>query len=136
LTVVVDTNVLAALLLAALLLPSASSLDLEAQLRRDEDWSVPPLWRSEFRHVLLKHVRADLMEPDLAIELWNKALERLELCEYPVLGDKVLELAIRFGCSSYDAEFVVLAKELNCPLLIFDRKLLQLFPDVAVKPGS
>lgn len=130
-TVVVDTNVL-----AALLLPSVSSLDLEEQLRLDEDWRVPPLWRSEFRHVLLKHVRADLMEPDLAIELWTKALERLELCEHPVLGDKVLDLAIRFGCSSYDAEFVVLAKELNCRLLTFDRKLLQLFPDVALKPGS
>ena len=72
----------------------------------------------------------------LAIELWNKAMERLELCEYPVLGDKVLDLAIRFGCSGYDAGFVVLAKELNCPLLAFDRKLLQLFPDVALKPGS
>jgi len=131
LTVVLDTNVL-----AALLLPSVSSLDLEVQLRLDEDWRVPPLWRSEFRHVLLKHVRADLMEPDLAIELWTKALERLELCEHLVLGDKVLDLAIRFGCSSYDAEYVVLAKELNCRLLTFDRKLLQLFPDLALKPGS
>jgi predicted nucleic acid-binding protein len=55
----------------------------------------------------------------LAIELWNKALERLELCEYPVLGDKVLELAIRFGCSSYDAEFVVLAKEAELPTAVF-----------------
>lgn len=130
-TVVVDTNVL-----AALLLPSVSSLDLEEQLRLDEDWRVPPLWRSEFRHVLLKHVRADLMDPDLAIELWTKAIERLELCEHPVLGDKVLDLAIRSGCSSYDAEYVVLAKELNCRLLTFDRKLLQLFPEIALKPGS
>ena len=130
-TVVVDTNVL-----AALLLPSASSLDLEALLRRDQDWRVPPLWRSEFRHVLLKHVRADLMESNLAIELWNKALERLELCEHPVFGDRVLDLAIRSGCSTYDAESVVLAKELNCSLLTFDRKLLQLFPEVAVQPGS
>ena len=96
---VVDTNVL-----AALLLPSASSLDLESLLRRDQDWRVPPLWRSEFRHVLLKHVRADLMEPNLAIELWKKALERLELCEHPVFRDRVLDLAIRFGCSSHDAE--------------------------------
>jgi predicted nucleic acid-binding protein len=131
LTVVVDTNVL-----AALLLPSASSLDLEALLRRTQDWRVPPLWQSEFRHVLLKHVRADLMEPNLAIALWNKALERLEPCEHPVFGDRVLDLAIRSGCSTYDAEYVVLAKELNCSLLTFDRKLLQLFPDVAVKPGS
>jgi hypothetical protein len=31
---------------------------------------------------------------------------------------------------------VVLAKDLNCRLLTFYRKLLQLFPDVALKPGS
>lgn len=129
-TVVVDTNVL-----AALMLPTASSLELEDQMRLDPDWRVPRLWRSEFRHVLLKYVRADLMPADLAIALWHKTLERLELCEQPVLGEKVLELAIRHGCSSYDAEFVVLAQELSCPLLTFDRKLLQLFPAVAVQPG-
>jgi predicted nucleic acid-binding protein len=47
-----------------------------------------------------------------------------------------LQLAHRHGCSSYDAEFVLLAKQLDCLLLTFDRKLLQLFPEVAVKPGS
>jgi predicted nucleic acid-binding protein len=47
-----------------------------------------------------------------------------------------LQLAHNHGCSSYDAEFVVLAQHLQCPLLTFDRKLLQLFPDVAVQPGS
>jgi predicted nucleic acid-binding protein len=31
---------------------------------------------------------------------------------------------------------VVLAQKLQCPLLTFDRKLLQLFPEVVVKPGS
>jgi predicted nucleic acid-binding protein len=130
LTVVIDTNVL-----AALMLPTASSIDVAAQLRRDPDWRVPPLWRSEFRHVLLKHVRAGLLQPDQAIAVWHKALERLELCEHPVVGQQVLDLAIRHGCSSYDAEFVVLAQQLNCPLLTFDRKLLELFPAVALKPG-
>ena len=47
-----------------------------------------------------------------------------------------LALAYSHGCSSYDAEFVVLARQLGCPLLTFDRRLLQLFRDVAVKPGS
>ena len=129
-TVVIDTNVL-----AALMLPTASSMDVASQLRRDPDWRMPPLWRSEFRHVLLKHVRAGLVQPEQAIELWLKALEQLELCEHPVSGQQVLELAIHHGCSSYDAEFVVLAKELNCALLTFDRKLLELFPNVDLKPG-
>ena len=30
----------------------------------------------------------------------------------------------------------MLAQQMQCPLLTFDRKLLQLFPDVAVNPGS
>ena len=46
----------------------------------------------------------------------------------------MLAIAIRWGCSSYDAEFVVLAQALDCPLLTFDRKLLELFPALAVKP--
>jgi predicted nucleic acid-binding protein len=54
----------------------------------------------------------------------------------PVAGHQVLALAIATGCSTYDAEFVVLARQLNCRLLTFDRKLLQLFPDLAMKPGS
>ena len=49
---------------------------------------------------------------------------------------EALQLADSHGCSSYDAECVVLAKQLACPLLTFDRKLLQLFSQVAVKPGS
>jgi predicted nucleic acid-binding protein len=43
---------------------------------------------------------------------------------------------VPWQCSSYDAEFVVLAEQVGCPLLTLDRKLLQLFPDLAVQPGS
>ena len=65
-----------------------------------------------------------------------RALEQLASNEHVVDGHQVLDLAIRSGCSTYDAEYVVLAQQLQCPLLTFDRKLLQLFPEVAVKPGS
>lgn len=65
-----------------------------------------------------------------------RATEQLASNEHSVDGHQVLDLAIRFGCSSYDVEYVVLAKELNCQLLTFDRKLLQLFPEIALKPGS
>lgn len=130
-TTVVDTNVV-----AALMLPTAANADVAELLRQDSDWRLPPLWRSEFRQVLLKVVRADLVTPEQALALWQKALERFELNELPVDGHQVLALAIATGCSTYDAEFVVLARQLNCTLLTFDRKLLQLFPDLARKPGS
>ena len=130
-TTVVDTNVV-----AALMLPTVANAEVAELLRQDSDWRLPPLWRSEFRQVLLKYVRADLATPEQAFALWHKALERFELSEQPVAGHQVLALAIATGCSTYDAEFVVLARQLNCRLLTFDRKLLQLFPDLAMKPGS
>ena len=130
-TTVVDTNVV-----AALMLPTAANAEVAELLRQVSDWRLPPLWRSEFRQVLLKYVRADLATPEQALALWHKALERFELSEQPVAGHQVLALAIATGCSTYDAEFVVLARQLNCRLLTFDRKLLQLFPDLAMKPGS
>ena len=111
-TTVVDTNVV-----AALMLPTAANAEVAELLRQVSDWRLPPLWRSEFRQVLLKYVRADLATPEQALALWHKALERFELSEQPVAGHQVLALAIATGCSTYDAEFVVLARQLNCRLL-------------------
>ena len=107
-TLVADTNVLAELFLPA----------------------------RQTNRVLLKYMRADLLETTKAFAIWQKALGRLAPLEHAVDGQVVLALAIRHQCSSYDAEFVVLAQQLGCPLLTFDRKLLQLFPDLAVQPGT
>jgi predicted nucleic acid-binding protein len=130
LTAVADTNVL-----AALMLPTAENAGVIGLFRQDPDWRLPPLWRSEFRHVLLKYVRAGILEPAQAVALWGKAVERFALQEEPVDGQRVLELAIQSGCSSYDAELVVLAEQLGCRLLTFDRKLLQLFLAVTLQPS-
>jgi predicted nucleic acid-binding protein len=85
LTTVVDTNVV-----AALMLPTVANAEVAELLRQDSDWRLPPLWRSEFRQVLLKYVRADLATPEQALALWHKALERFELSEQPVAGHQVL----------------------------------------------
>ena len=130
-TLVADTNVL-----CSLVLPGVDSASTLLWWESDDDWRVPILWRSEFRHVLLKYVRSALLRPEQALAIWETALRRIETGELEVDGAQVLELAIRSGCSTYDAEFVVLAQQLQCPLLTFDRKLLQLFPEVALQPGS
>ena len=41
------------------MLPTAANADVAELLRQDSDWRLPPLWRSEFRQVLLKVVRAE-----------------------------------------------------------------------------
>ena len=128
---VADTNVL-----IELFLPSDNAKAVQSWRAAHEDWRLPSLWLFEFRHVHLKYLRAGLLGLDAALENLTAA-ERLFLSStLSVDSSKALQLAHHSGCSSYDAEFVVLAQQLQCPLLTFDRKLLQLFPEVAVKPGS
>jgi len=61
LTLVADTNVV-----AALFLPSPHNETVLALIRRDRDWHLPPLWQSEFRHVLLIAIEAveTIVRPD------------------------------------------------------------------------
>jgi predicted nucleic acid-binding protein len=49
-----------------------------------------------------------------------------------VPSSDVLELAVSSGCSTYDCEFVVLARNLAIKLVTMDRKVLDAFPDLAV----
>ena len=59
-----DTNVV-----AALMLPTAANAEVAELLRQDPDWRLPPLWRSEFRQVLLKYVRRRIRRTGTAAEL-------------------------------------------------------------------
>jgi predicted nucleic acid-binding protein len=43
-----------------------------------------------------------------------------------------LQLAAHSGCSAYDCEFVSLAQSLRVKLITGDKKLLQVFPEVAM----
>lgn len=128
---VADTNVL-----IELFLPSPACQVVLACRDADDDWRLPSLWVHEFRHVLLKYLRAGRLDLSTALNHLAAAEQTFLPRTIAVASAEALQLAHQVGCSSYDAEFVVLAKQLACPLLTFDRKLLQFFPDVAVKPGS
>jgi len=128
---VADTNVL-----IELFLPSTVCQAVAACRNADDDWCLPNLWVPEFRHVLLKFLRLGRL--DLSTALNHLAVAEQIFMPRTIAVDSAaaLRLAHHVGCSSYDAEFVVLAQELSCPLLTFDRKLLQLFPDLALQPGA
>jgi predicted nucleic acid-binding protein len=131
LTVVVDTNVL-----TELFLPTQNGDVVQLLWDADRDWRLPQLWVCEFRHVHLKYLRAGHLDLSTALNNLALAEEAFMPLTVSIESAGALQLAHSHGCSSYDAEFVLLAQLLACPLLTFDRKLLQLFPDVAVKPGS
>lgn len=128
---VADTNVL-----MELFLPSPVCQVVQACREADDDWRLPSLWVPEFRHVLLKFLRVGRLDLSTALSHLAVAEQKFLPRTMTVDSSMALQLAHQVGCSSYDAEFVVLAQQLACPLLTFDRKLLQLFPEVAVQPGS
>jgi len=101
----------------------------------DPGWSAPLLWRSEFRNTLVKCVRGELLEWSDTFRIMNEAESLLAGNEYAVVSGDVLSLAASSACSAYDAEFVVLARELGVPLVTSDKQLLKSFPETAVSPA-
>lgn len=100
--------------------------------RRDADWVVPLLWRSELRSVLRQHlVRGTLGFAD-AVWIAEKAEAMLAGREYAVQSADVLKLVEQTGHSSYDCEYVALAEAEGVRLVTGDRAVVQRFPDVAV----
>lgn len=127
--IVVDTNVV-----AWLFMPSDRTDDARALLRRDPDWKVPLLWRSEFRNVLAVAHRAGRCDLATAMRRAREAEELLTGAEYAVESEGVLRLVAASTCSAYDCEFVALADDLGVPLVTGDRRLQRDFPDVAWSP--
>ncbi len=125
--IVIDTNILAYLLLA-----SERSVEVERALRKDPVWAAPLLWRSELRNVLALYMRQRGMTVAQAVQVIDKADELLQGREYALPSCAVLELVAQSACSAYDCEFVALAQELDVPLLTDDRRILSAFPQRAV----
>jgi len=128
--VVVDAN-----LIAALVLKQEHSDEARRVWERDPDWCAPPLWVSELRSVLAKCARAGLLPKSRAaatMALTRRVLlpERTIEPEDPV----VLALAARCGCSTYDCEYVAVARMLGVPLVTLDKQVLRAFPGLALTP--
>jgi predicted nucleic acid-binding protein len=129
--IVADTNLLAYLYIAG-----ASSQTARHVVLRDTEWAAPVLWRSELRNTLIKCFRGGLIGRDEAFVIMSDAESRMSFSEYDMASDDVLEMAAETGCSAYDAEFVVLARELQVPLVTTDKELIEKFPETAMTPES
>ncbi len=129
--IVADTNVI-----AYLFIPGIHTGLAETLLRQDQEWAVPLLWRSEFRNVLAGYIRRKYMAFDTAVSIIEQAEFFLRPLEFSVASFRVLELVARSKCSAYDCEFVVLAQDLNIPLITTDNQILTSFPQIAVSLKS
>lgn len=129
--IVVDTN-----LLAYLLLPTLNVSQAEAVLIKDPDWIAPALIHSEFRNVLLGAVRRKDVAQDDANSFLARAHEVISVPDEDVDGPGVFALAMQSGCSAYDCEFVWLARHFRVPLVTADKQVLNAFSDLAVTPEA
>jgi predicted nucleic acid-binding protein len=121
--IVVDTNVIAYLLIAGQYTESA-----RAALQRDPEWAAPLLWRSEFRNVLALYLRQKELSLRHALALQEAAEELLTGREHMVASPEVLTLANKSGRSTYDCEFIAVARQLSTKVVTSDRPLLASFP--------
>ena len=124
--IVVDTNVI-----AYLLLPSEWTQSAEALLEHDSSWVAPPLWRSEFRNILAGYLRRGTLTYDQTLAVQLTAEEILGGNEMSVESRSVLQLVRDSRCSAYDCEFVALARQIGVILHTMDSTVLAAFPDTA-----
>ncbi len=125
--IVADTN-----LIVYLLVQSEHTHAAERVLSKDPEWSVPLLWRSEFRNALVLHMRQGLMSLDQALSIMQDAEVLIGGREYSVPSSQVFTLAANSRLSAYDCEFVALAQRFGVPLVTSDSRIVASFPSAAI----
>lgn len=122
--IVVDTNVI-----TYLLIEGEQTVAAQELWSLDSDWRVPPLWRHELLNVLATLGKAGGLDLHEAQEIWRTALDLFASSEEDVAPSAALRLAVQAGISAYDAQFVILARRLEVPLVTEDRRLRARVPE-------
>ncbi len=127
--IVIDSNVIVPLLITT----DKSSIS-ETVIQKDSSWISATLVKSEVKSALTLYFRKGLISADSLTQL-NYNLELiLSKRLYETDSDLHLNSIISSNCSSYDCEFVALARAFNCQLITWDKNVLSEFPQIAIKP--
>jgi predicted nucleic acid-binding protein len=126
--IVADNNLIVGFVLAR------DDVHAEAMAVRkiDSDWHAPALYRSEFRSVARKHLLKGESE-DLLIQAAQAAVMSVTIHEMND-AEVLTILGENSKVSSYDAEYLALARRLRCRLVTTDAALVKIFPQLAVSP--
>ena len=127
--IVVDANLIGYFFIEGQFTPLAVQV-----FEKDPDWYAPPLWQSEMRSIITKHFRFQGMTFDKSQQVMNEAHDLMFEHERYVSSNLVIELVALSKCSSYDCEYVALAKEMNLALVTFDKDVVRDFPQIALSP--
>ena len=124
--IVVDNNVI-----AGFVLPKDDfHAEAAAARKKDSDWHAPALFRSEFRSVARKNMLKGESE-DLLIQAAQAAVMSVKIHD---LNDAEVFSILKEqpATSSYDAEYLALARRLGCRLVTTDAGILKWHPQLSV----
>ena len=124
--IVADSNLIASCVLTSAATESARSLRAQ-----DDEWYVPRLWRYEVANILATLIKTRGLPVAAARATFAALSGSLRAYEREPAAENVFALVAQYGITGYDAQFVALAQELNCPLYTQDKELLAKFPDLA-----
>ena len=104
--------------------------------RRRGSFHAPSPWEAEVVNALWGAFRAGVIEADEGLSRIERAGE-LGIVTVPVhdLWGGAFVLASAHDHPAYDTLYVELAQRLDVPLATFDDRLLEKFPDTAIRPG-
>ncbi len=120
--VLVDTNILAFLMIEGDRTPSAQQL-----FERDSDWCSEAFAMVEFSNILATYIRTKALTQAQGIRLLTEA-QTLMTTLHNVANMQALEAAVEYEISAYDARFISLAKHLKQKLVTEDMKLRAAVP--------
>lgn len=129
--IVVDANLIGALFLKSENTPLAIKV-----FEKDPDWYAPLLWQSEVRSILTSNFRTRQLPLKKAYQVMDEAHRLMRDHERTVSSNVVLDIVGVSKCTSYECEYVALAREMNLTLVTFDRQVVNEFPQVSVFPND
>lgn len=121
--IVVDVNVV-----AYFFIQGDRTDDARALFSQDPDWRLPTLWRHEYLNVLATFLRQGGAEVSEVLALWRQSIDWFAPAEQPADMEAALTLAGENRISAYDAQYVVLARQLETVCVTADKRLLKAFP--------
>jgi predicted nucleic acid-binding protein len=125
---VVDASVGVKLVLNEDLSEQADQLFTALEREASGYFAVPDLFFIECANVLWKNVRRlNYPRREARQDILHLAALRLEPFSTRSLAAEAFDLANEFDLTAYDACYVVLAKQLDCPLVTADEKLVRRF---------
>lgn len=98
----------------------------------DDDWRSAVQWRCEMTSAVVKMIRGGVLEESAAIIAMADAGRDLAERESVIPQDQAMQVALRYGISAYDAQYIALAEILGVTCVTADAALARKTPGVSV----